>query len=335
MKMNAIHTAVLSAALIVTASMCSSAKAALIPPEYLDCVVAIGTTVNQSINNPDGSMRTEQVWATEGTGFLYSYLVHDDVDASKKLYRIYLVTAAHVITNHPVNSELDVRVNSNNLTKAPQFSIPSNKMDGTPSWSLGIGQDVAVTLLDANVLMQQNLKVKAFGSDTASADSNKLMAMKVAEGDGIFVLGFPMNLAGVQKNYVIVRQGSIARIGELLDKQSPTFLIDALVFPGNSGGPVVLRPDSVAINGTVPQLNSLLIGMVISYTPFDDVAVSQQTHKPRVVFEENSGLAQVVSVDAINAVIAQAESKINASIPVSPTQVKPDQPTPALPDSRK
>jgi hypothetical protein len=67
-----------------------------------------------------------------------------------------------------------------------------------------------------------------------------LKNLEVAAGDGVFVLGFPTGLAGVQRNYVIVRQGCIARISEMLDGAAPGFLIDAPVYPGNSGGPVVM-----------------------------------------------------------------------------------------------
>jgi hypothetical protein len=44
-----------------------------------------------------------------------------------------------------------------------------------------------------------------------------------------------MGLTGEQRNHVIVRQGCIARISEMLDSATPDFLIDASVYPGNSG----------------------------------------------------------------------------------------------------
>ena len=34
-----------------------------------------------------------------------------------------------------------------------------------------------------------------------------------------------------------------------------------------------------------------------------DIAVSQQTHRPRIVFEENSGLAEVIPIDRVNETI--------------------------------
>lgn len=112
-----------------------------------------------------------------------------------------------------------------------------------------------------------------------------------------------MGLAGAQRNYVIVRQGAIARISELLDNASPSFLIDALVFPGNSGGPVVLRPEITSIAETKNRTNALLVGVVIDYRSYIDTAVSQQTKRPRITFEENSGLAEVLPIDVVNEAI--------------------------------
>ena len=125
-----------------------------------------------------------------------------------------------------------------------------------------------------------------------------------------------MNLAGVQRNYVIVRQGGVARSSEMLDHASKTFLIDAFVFPGNSGSPVVLRPEVASIEGTKPQLNALLMGLVTSYRPYTEYALSAQTKRPRITFEENSGLAEVLPVDVIDeAIKAWREQSAQPSAP--------------------
>jgi hypothetical protein len=152
-------------------------------------------------------------------------------------------------------------------------------------------------------LKQQGIEPNLIASDQNAADPAKLAELEVTAGDGVFVLRFPMGLSGVQRNYVIVRQGAIARISELLDKVSPTFMLDALVFPGNSGGPVILRPEITSISGTKSQTNAYLIGVVIDYRPYIDTAVSQQTRRPRISFEENSGLADVLPVDVVNEAI--------------------------------
>jgi hypothetical protein len=83
-----------------------------------------------------------------------------------------------------------------------------------------------------------------------------------------------------------------------------SFLIDASVFPGNSGGPVVLQPYANSILGTSPRHRAAVVGLVSSYVPYRDVAISVQTKRPRVIFEENSGLAEVVPIDAVDEAVA-------------------------------
>ena len=95
----------------------------------------------------------------------------------------------------------------------------------------------------------------------------------------------------------------------MLDHASRTFLIDAFVFPGNSGGPVVLRPEISAIQGTKNQSTAYLIGIVLSYMPYIDAAFSLQTHRTRVTFEENSGLAEILPTDYIDAAIKAYREK--------------------------
>ena len=94
------------------------------------------------------------------------------------------------------------------------------------------------------------------------------------------------------------RRGTIAWVQPALEKLTPEFLIDAFIFPGNSGGPV-LRQCARSAAGEI-----CLIGMVKGYLPYSGVASSRQTGRPRVTFEENSGLAGVIPVDEIDRAMA-------------------------------
>lgn len=51
-----------------------------------------------------------------------------------------------------------------------------------------------------------------------------------------------------------------------------------------------------------------------SYVPYTDMAVSSQTRKARIVFEENSGLTAVEGVDAILQTIKLAKRRIRARV---------------------
>ncbi len=61
----------------------------------------------------------------------------------------------------------------------------------------------------------------------------------------MYVLGFPMNMVDSIKA-PICRIGCIARFADayIRRKENPVFLIDAQTFPGNSGGPVISRPET-------------------------------------------------------------------------------------------
>jgi hypothetical protein len=137
----------------------------------------------------------------------------------------------------------------------------------------------------------------------------------VSAGDGIFVLGFPMNLAGKQRNYAIVRPGAIARVTDLIESATTMLMIDSHVFPGNSGGPVILEPSMMSISGTKYNNSAYLLGIARDYIPYTDVAISPQTGHTRVSFEENSGLADVVPVDRINEAIKAWRDSLPASPP--------------------
>lgn len=112
-----------------------------------------------------------------------------------------------------------------------------------------------------------------------------------------------MGLVGDRRATVIARNGCIARIQDLIAGSELTFLVDSFVFPGNSGGPVLLKPEVASVAGTTANNRALVIGVVSGYLPYEDVAVSAQTGRPRVVFSENSGLVEVYPMEFVTETI--------------------------------
>ena len=123
------------------------------------------------------------------------------------------------------------------------------------------------------------------------------------EGDEVYTLGFPLGLAGDGRNYVIARQGIVARIRDWYDGRSNTILIDASIYPGNSGGPVIAKP--TVFSYTKNRSQPMLIGLVSGYVPYQQFARSDQTGDLVSVSTENSGLATVVPIDKVNETIAE------------------------------
>jgi hypothetical protein len=295
------------------------AEASLVPPFFLDCVVALGFS---GPGMRDGAAVPE-VWHTVGTGFFYGRLAKDDPDPRKKQYHVFLVTAKHVVDDfrkltagNPAIHGVNVRVNPmDSQSVGAEFWIPLLDDKGNSTWvNNPYGRDISVVRINGKVLIEKNDQFAFFTSDSVLS-VDKMRSLGISAGDGVFVLGFPMDMAGTQKNYVIIREGIIARISEMLDKASNSFLIDSLIFPGNSGGPVVLRPEVVSVTGTQTYGSAALIGVAVSVVNYTDSAASLQTGRTRITFEENSGLANVLPTDYIDEAV---EAAVAAQAPPAP-----------------
>jgi len=286
--------------------LATTLNGAQIPPLYLDCVVAIGRDA-PVLNNgapviENGAVKMQ--WEPLASGFLYGE-PNGQKNEKGPLYGVFLVTNRHVFQSTPV---LSLRFNPKDGKPAKAYSVSLVGSDGKQAWFAPADPqiDVGVLRINLNFLRDDGIQAEFFSGDEVAADLAKIKDIGASEGDGVFVLGFPLQLVGGERNFVIVRQGVVARISDTLAGFSKTFLVDTFIFPGNSGGPVILKTDINAIAGTKRQDHSFLIGLVSSFQTYQEVAVSQQTGRPRVVFEENAGLANIVPVDQIRASIAEA-----------------------------
>lgn len=200
-----------------------------------------------------------------------------------------------------------MRCNAQTNSPAKEWALDLRDDQDSPTWFPHPNSeiDVAVTPVDFNMLTHAGMRVNIFRSDEHAANIEKMNQVGTTEGDFVYVMGFPMGLVGGENNVVIVRSGSIARIRDCLARVNTEFLIDSFVFPGNSGGPVFMKADALTISGTGGTNVPHLIGIVKGYVPYLDVAVSEQTRLPRVIFEENSGLAAVHPIDYVHDAIVE------------------------------
>jgi hypothetical protein len=274
---------------------------ALLPPFFLDAVVAIGV----------GEDPSRRQWI--GTGYIYGdFLKTEKVEeGERKHYQLWLITNKHVVVS---KRSLYLKFNSAQELSSTDYKATLVSRNGRPLWVGHPKADVAAIFINAPVLEKEQRRFNYFRSDEHMMSRDEMSSLGVTEGDGVFVLGFPMGLVAPERQYAICRGGYVARIRDYLEDKAETFLTDCMVFPGNSGGPVVLCPSALAIQGTKPVGKAALIGMVESYVPYRDVAVSQQTKLPRVVFEENSGLASVVPLDAVRETVAIAAGRLKTRI---------------------
>ncbi|MEC7640984.1 MAG: serine protease [Nitrospinota bacterium] len=270
---------------------------ALIPPNSFDCVVAIGS------RSPGGRIK----WI--GTGTLIGRYFKKFSETQSQ-YHIFIVTNKHVLKGHEA---VVVRFNPRETQPARDYDIPLFDPSGNPLWGESPEGDIDIAAIgiNADVLEVERIKYNYFQSDTQVMTLSEIAALGVSEGDFVYVLGFPMGIVDTDHQYVIARSGILARLRDTLEKKGKEFLIDAAVFPGNSGGPVIYKPEIISIDGTQSVIKPGLVGIVAGYLSYRDTAVSQQTGKTRVVFEENSGLAVVIPMDYVLETIEVCFSAMN------------------------
>jgi S1-C subfamily serine protease len=272
---------------------------ALIPPAYFDAVAAL-----EKIQS--GEEHDEVAYQAVATGTILGFRWGESDEAGEQQWILFLVTNRHVVHDEP---DLYVRINQGDRSDRFPLALIAEQ---------GIVEDkdfdIAVALLNAQALKTAGAEI-GWIPEEHLLDMNGLEAERVTGGDSVFVLGFPMGLAGRERTYVVVRGGVVARLDREIVSDTHGFLIDGMVFPGNSGGPVVLGPEAMAISGTEGHDRAMVIGIVSSYLPYQDVAVSPQTGRTRVVFEENSGLTSVVPLDPVIEIVRDVLRGLAATEP--------------------
>lgn len=265
---------------------------ALLPKHYLNAVVAIGIKEN-------GKFRAL------ATGFLTGFSGGETNEKGRPQFKIFLVTNRHVFQNR---KKVTIRFN---LTKlgSKTYGLVLKEDIGKQRWLAHQNEkvDIAAVPLSQSQLKRDGIEY-SFLLDRDMAFLETIRKEGITQGDGVFVLGFPMGIAGEEKNYVVVRGGAIARLDDEIVSKEFRYLIDSTVFPGSSGSPVILKPEITSIRGTKAVNKAYVIGVVSGYLSFVDTAISQQTGEPRITFVENSGLASVVPMDFVKETVGKLVS---------------------------
>ena len=92
----------------------------------------------------------------------------------------------------------------------------------------------------------------------------------IGPGDEMMVLGYPQGLSADSAGFPILRSG---RVASLIDppRESPTFLLDFRVFPGNSGGPVYISETRPASEANPAEPVQFVTGMLTQQVELGDV----------------------------------------------------------------
>lgn len=262
----------------------------IIPNSFINSVVAIG--VEQQCNG-----YLEKLWI--GTGFLVCMQEPNNIQAST----IYLITNKHVL-----NGKNTVYVRFNSISGAFVKDYEIQLIDGLGRKTYTEHPDAEIDIIAIQLNPQRLINDSsiwgAINIETESLDVYMMKMQGIDEGWLVYALGFPMNLVSEFKT-PICRIGCISRVTDvfLQPDRVKYFLVDAQVFPGNSGGPIISKPENISSVGGVNYMPARLLGVLSAYIPYKDALVSQQTHEIKMVQTENSGLTIVYPVDRIKEVV--------------------------------
>lgn len=275
----------------------------MIPKNYINSVLSIGEIM------PNGLHR----W------FASAFIVGKKIDSKPNRWNIYLITNKHVVDGYDT---VVLRFNSKDGSGVKDMPC-TLKVGNVECFSRHPSKDidvVACKLHGGNVQSVANLSW--FDIDDNALTLSQMKSSGVDEGCFVYAIGFPMGIVSDRIKAPIVRLGCISKIEDAFGGiGDSSYYVDAQVFPGNSGGPIVSRPELASVGNTNHNERANLIGIVNSYIPYTDRLISSQTGKTIMVHRENSGLTNVFPVDRIKEVIqieGERWSLSNGKSPATP-----------------
>ena len=258
---------------------------AIIPKVYLNSVVSIGIR--------DEAKKIHWI----GTGFF----VGRDSDEEGKVVP-FLVTNRHVFKG---KDTVIIRMQKQGSEDLEEVDFPLVNSDKSPRYTLHDMADVDIVVLPINAqyILDHNLQFPYIHIDKNALSSLELRENGAEEGSIVYMLGFPMGLVNVSSNLPISRMGCIARMSETQINEQHNILVDIQNFPGNSGSPIITRPEFVSVGGSPSLQKSVLVGIVHSYIPYQERLINSQTKQVVEIRSENSGIANVHPVEYIREII--------------------------------
>ena len=217
-----------------------------------------------------------------------------------KIHNIYhLITAKHIIkdkeTGELKDGKMLVFFNSKdgNIKSRP---ISNAKLELNVNWIFHRNTEVDIAIIPFAIDEDEDDML-------VIPDDLFLLSNNICELYDVFFLSYQPGIELIKKISPIFRSGIISIIND-----NKTFYIDASAFPGNSGSPVFTKPspitfrkDGISIGGD--QIGGKFIGIIGEYITYREVAISAQTGRARVIFEENTGLSKVWSTDLIDEIL--------------------------------
>lgn len=265
----------------------------------------------------------------------YFHALGTGVAISTGLHTGYFVTARHMFCNtdqhlHP--AQLRIRFawqEHKSIYEALGVPIDVRSTSGADLWvSSDDGSDVAaIPIPNVYGALPPEDQLKAY--DTISIED---VTGDVYEGEQVLILGYPEIVGNEKLVRAIVRQGVVAWTNPNQPNEK-TFLVDANLYPGNSGGPVIKLPFGLKKDGSLDFFTGgklPLLG-IVSQGPVQDIKTTVsnprlgriETHTPVVGIGANGFIEPGRKIRKLIEAMQQGTAKVPVCDVPDPVQKQP------------
>lgn len=270
-----------------------------------------------------------ETWSNAGQGTGTGFLVNYEVDEGNITV---LVTNKHVLEGAHTASFRTVAADSNGNASPKATKITVNNFHEQTAWTGHPDSEVDVATM---IFSEIQLKMMDIGAPafTRSFGPDMFLTSEQAKAldsiEDVLFVGYPNGLYDTASWLPIARRGQTATPIRNDYRGMPAFLIDASVFPGSSGSPVVLydrggmHSDRQG-NINMGQRRFHLIGVVAAVHTREvqgQIVFIHTTPKtPMASFQDMIDLGIVFKASAIQECVDGLMKKLNLSIKSSPSR---------------
>ncbi len=205
-----------------------------------------------------------------GTGFFYSFRDPSNTNSSIPV----IVTCRHVIANSAVGV-LDFALAKTNAfdRTQPHFQVVIQNFESL--WIKHPDTNIDVAIIPIAGVMQKLID-DGKRLDVIPFDKRELLTTNELAQIGAFqdvkFIGYPIGISDEQNNLPIARQGMTATDVSVDYEGRKEFMIDAAVFPGSSGSPVLIAQEGMHFsgNGLVGGNQLKLLGILYAGPQFNE-----------------------------------------------------------------
>lgn len=210
----------------------------------IDTAKAIDRNTKKYLVNAKGDTSKIPYFRVVGTGMIFA---NPDTTVRTPL----LLTAKHVfhdLKKHWNPASLRIRFSwfsDKSVINYLGIAISLKNPKGSPLWFSHPDSTVDLAVIPLDISIQdagRSSIVPIRIQDSANED-------EAFEGASVLLMGYPGAVGRDYWTKPLLRHGVIAHV-DLLSFGKTPFLIDAMIFPGNSGGPVFVVPSGMAKNGS-------------------------------------------------------------------------------------